>query len=488
MLLRIHVLFIMLKTAALVIAVCFSCIAIALISCWIITRTDLKLKSLWSALMPLPLVIPSYVGAFIVIIILGPKGVLQKALEPLGVSSLPDIHGFEGAWLTLTFLCYPYIFLTLKSAMEKIDPALQEIAQSNGYSYWKYFYKIELPLLRPSIISGSMLVILYTLSDFGAVSILRYQTFTWSIYLQYEAAFDRTLAAGLSLILAVIVISILYLESKTRKNIYYYRTNAKASVSKPFFKLNKLQIPVAILLGAILLIGLIIPLVFLLYLAFQGFMSNQIPTNLFTLALNSLMVSSLAAVATLGAGSSIALLTAKFKTRIAVFLENTSYIGFGLPGIVVALSLVFFGANYATILYQTIPLLIFGYSIMFMPALIGAFKSSLESINPRIEESAKILGESNIGTFRRIVLPLTSPGIVYGMSLVFLLTIKELPLTLILGPLDFGTLATALWNASEEAFFLEAAISGVLIILISIIPMFGLRKLTNESSLWTHYK
>ena len=103
---------------------------------------------------------------------------------------------------------------------------------------------------------------------------------------------------------------------------------------------------------------------------------------------------------------------------------------------------------------------------MFMPALIGAFKSSLESINPRIEESAKILGESNIGTFRRIVLPLTSPGIVYGMSLVFLLTIKELPLTLILGPLDFGTLATALWNASEEAFFLEAAISGVFIILI----------------------
>ncbi len=485
---RLQVLLIIIKTGLLVVTVCLSCILIALISCWIITRTDIKFKPVWSGLLPMPLVVPSYVGAFIIIIVLGPKGILQKALEPLGITTLPDIYGFEGAWLTLTFLCYPYIFLTLKSAMENIDPALQEIAQSSGYSYWKYFLKIELPLLRPSITSGSMLVILYTLSDFGAVSLLRYQTFTWSIYLQYQAAFDRTLAAGLSLILATIVISILYFEAKTRKNRAYYRTNARASQSKPLFQLNKWQIPASMLLGSVLLIGLIIPLFFLIYLAFQGFITDQIPKNILNLSINSLTVSVVTAISTFGAGSSIALITAKYKHKIAILLENASYIGFGIPGIVIALSLVFFGANYASLLYQTIPFLIFGYTIMFMPALIGAFKSSLLSVNPRIEESSKILGESELGTFRRILLPLTSPGIYHGMSLVFLLTIKELPVTLILGPLDFGTLATALWNASEEAFFLEAAISGVLIIVLSIIPIFGLNKLTNERSLWIHYK
>jgi iron(III) transport system permease protein len=485
---RLQVLLIFVKTALLVVTVCLSSVLIALLSCWLVTRTDIKFKTIWSGMLPMPLVVPSYVGAFIIIIVLGPKGMLQKALEPFGILSLPDIYGFKGAWLTLTFLCYPYIFLTLKSAMENIDPALQEIAQSSGYSYWKYFLKIELPLLRPSITSGSILVILYTLSDFGAVSLLRYQTFTWSIYLQYQAAFDRTLAAGLSLILALIVILILYLESKMRKGGYYYRTNARASQSRPLFQLNKWQIPASIVLGSILLIGLIIPLLFLMYLAFQGVVTDQVPKNLLSLSINSVMVSVITAISAFGAGSSIALITAKYKSRVAVLLENASYIGFGIPGIVIALSLVFFGANYANILYQTIPFLIFGYTIMFMPALIGAFKSSLLTLNPRIEESAKILGESEMGTFRRILLPITSPGIYYGMSLVFLLTIKELPVTLILGPLDFGTLATALWNASEEAFFLEAAISGVVIIVISIIPIFGLNKLTNERSLWVHYK
>ena len=315
---RLQVLLIVIKTGLLVVTVCLSCILIALISCWIITRTDIKFKPVWSGLLPMPLVVPSYVGAFIIIIVLGPKGILQKALEPLGITTLPDIYGFEGAWLTLTFLCYPYIFLTLKSAMENIDPALQEIAQSSGYSYWKYFLKIELPLLRPSITSGSMLVILYTLSDFGAVSLLRYQTFTWSIYLQYQAAFDRTLAAGLSLILATIVISILYFEAKTRKNRAYYRTNARASQSKPLFQLNKWQIPASMLLGSVLLIGLIIPLFFLIYLAFQGFITDQIPKNILNLSINSLTVSVVTAISTFGAGSSIALITAKYKHKIAI--------------------------------------------------------------------------------------------------------------------------------------------------------------------------
>ena len=148
-----------------------------------------------------------------------------------------------------------------------------------------------------------------------------------------------------------------------------------------------------------------------------------------------------------------------------------SYVGYALPGVVVALALVFFGAHYARPLYQTIWLLLLAYVVLFLPAALGASRTSLLRVGPRLEDAARSLGHGPLRTLRHVTAPLMLPGVLSGAALVFLLTMKELPATLILGPLGFRTLATQVWSASSEAFFAQAAVPALLLIVLSMLPL-----------------
>ena len=161
----------------------------------------------------------------------------------------------------------------------------------------------------------------------------------------------------------------------------------------------------------------------------------------------------------------------RYAGPAATVLYRISHTGYAMPGIVVALALVFFGVRVATPVYQTVWLLVFGYVILFLPAALGAVRSSLAQISPRLEESARVLGRSPLRVMLSVTGPLMRSGLLMGGALVFLITMKELPATLILGPLGFETLATAVWSASEEAFFARAAAPALTIILISSVPM-----------------
>ena len=170
----------------LVVTVTAASVVLAVPLAWLTTRTDLPIRRVWVVLSALPLVIPSYVAGFIVVAALGPKGMLQGALEgPFGIDRLPDIHGYAGALLTLTFLSFPYVVLTVRAAMLRIDPAMEESSRGLGRGNWTTFFFVTLPLLRPGIAAGGLLVALYTLSDFGAVSLLGYETFTAAIFVEY---------------------------------------------------------------------------------------------------------------------------------------------------------------------------------------------------------------------------------------------------------------------------------------------------------------
>ena len=168
---------------------------------WLTVRADIPFRTFWAVTAALPLVVPSYVASFVVVVTLGPKGMLQKLLEPIfGVDRLPDIYGFPGAALTLILLSYPYVLLTIRAALLRMDPTSGRDFQRTGAQRSRLtFFSVVLPALRPSIAAGGLLVALYTLADFGAVSLLRYETFTWAIFLQYDSALDRNLAAVLSL-------------------------------------------------------------------------------------------------------------------------------------------------------------------------------------------------------------------------------------------------------------------------------------------------
>ncbi|MFW6074674.1 MAG: ABC transporter permease, partial [Chloroflexota bacterium] len=148
-----------------------------------------------------------------------------------------------------------------------------------------------------------------------------------------------------------------------------------------------------------------------------------------------------------------------------------SYAGYALPGIVIALSLVFFGANYATWMYQTTGILVFAYVVRFLPQAVGAMRASLLQVSPRVEEAARSLGSSGFRVWFSVTAPLIRRGILGGAALVFLTVMKELPATLLLRPIGFNTLATRIWGAAQEGFWARAAAPALLLILVSSLSM-----------------
>ena len=472
LLFRLRTLQIVVRSALLVAGVTAACILIAVPLAWLITRTDLPFRRTWAVLTALPLVIPSYIGAFLVIVALGPRGMLQRALEgPFGIERLPEIYGFPGAMLTLTLLSFPYVLLPAQAALTRMDPSLEEASRSLGHSAWSTFRRITLPLLRPAIASGALLTALYTLSDFGAVSLMRYETFTWAIYLQYNSSLDRIMAAGLCLALALFAAGILLAESRTRTQAAYHRSASGAPRPAQPLRLGAWRWPALGFCGAIVLFALALPMSVLGWWVARGVAAGEAVPNLWSAAANSVIVSGIAVVVVLAASLPVALLSVRFPSRASALLERASHVGFALPGIAVALSLVYFGSQFAPVLYQSTVLLVFAYLVLFLPAGVGALRTSLLQISPRWEEAGRSLGRGPLSVIRTINLPLMRPGLIAGGSLTFLLIMKELPATLILGPAGFKTLATSIWSASSEAFFTQAASHALALILVSSVPM-----------------
>jgi iron(III) transport system permease protein len=460
------------RSVMLVASVTAGSIVIAVPLAWLTVRTDLPLRRLWSVLMVLPLVIPSYIGGFLVVVALGPRGMLQQLLDgPFGVDRLPEIYGFPGATLALTLLTYPYVLITVRAAMWRLDPSLEETSRALGYGPWTTFLRVTLPLLRPSIAAGSLLVALYTLSDFGAVSLLRYETFTWAIYTQFASAFDRTIAAGLSLVLVVVAVGILLSEAASRGRSLYYRGGVGTLRPPALVRLGGWRWPALAFCAALLLFSLIMPLSILVYWAAQGVSAGEPLLFQWRAAWSSLYVSVLAAAVSVAAALPIAVLTVRYPGRLGGLLERATYLGFALPGIAVALALVFFAIRYATPIYQTLGLLIFAYLVLFISPAVGSARASLLQVSPRLEDAARSLGRGPVQVLGSVTLPLMWPGMVAGAALVFLLTMKELPATLILGPIGFETLATVIWSAASESFFARAAASALLLVVVSSIPL-----------------
>lgn len=461
---------IVVRSLVLVVVVTAGSVAIAVPLAWLTTRTDLPGRRWWVVAAVLPLVVPSYVAAMVAVAALGPRGMLQGALDRIfGIERLPAIYGLPGAALVLVLLSYPYVFVTVRAALRRMDPALDEAARGLGYGPGRTSLKVTLPLLRPAIAAGALLVALYTLSDFGAVSLLGYETFTWAIFIQYETTFDRTAASALSLVLIAVALGILLLDSATHARGRYHRSTSGAVRPVSNLSLGRWRWPAAIGVGTLVTSAVIAPLGVLCFWVARGASAGGVEFP-WPSAWNSLRVSLLAAAVSSALALPVAILAVRFAGRFAAFLDRATHMGFALPGVVVALALVFFGVNFAAPLYQTIALLVFAYTVLFLPAASGAIKTSLLQVNPHVEEAARSLGRSEVKTILQVTLPLITPGILTGAAMVFLLTMKELPATLILGPLGFKTLATEVWSAASEAFFAKAALPAIMLVLAAGAP------------------
>jgi iron(III) transport system permease protein len=457
-----------LDTGLLVAIVVAAAVVVGVPLAWLVTRTDLPGRTVWAVAGALPLVIPSYVAALALLGALGPRGLLQGVLEQaFGVERLPEIYGLPGAVVALTLSTYPYVYLLSAAALRDLDPALEDAARGLGRSRWGVFRRVTLPSLRPAVAGGGLLVALYVLSDFGAVSLMQYPALTRAIYLQYQAQFDRDPAVILALVLVLLTAFVLLGESRFRRRGRYHAAAATPVRRPTRIALGRWRWPALGFCALVVSAFLILPVAVLGYWTWQAIPLGRPIELAWQAALNSALASAVAAGIAVVAALPVAFLSERHPALWTRLLERASFSANALPGIVIALALVFFGARYAGPLYQTLALLVFAYVVRFLPQALAALGSAVRTVSPRYEEASRGLGRGPVATVALVTAPLVRPGLLAGAALVFLSSMKELPATLLLRPIGFDTLATEIWQATSVAAYSEAAPSALLLIAVS---------------------
>jgi iron(III) transport system permease protein len=463
----------LLRSVGLAAAVTASAVLIAIPAAWLTARTDLPGRRFWAVALALPLVIPSYIGAYTYVAALGPRGMLQDGLAgSLGIERLPDITGFFGAWLVLTLFTFPLVMLPVRATLQRADPSLEEAATGMGRSPLEVFRTVVFPQLNPSVWAGSVLVALYVLSDFGAVSIMRFRSFTLDIHTAYGATFDRTGAATLALVLVALMLLILWSGGRLQRGRVLHRSGPGATRPPVVHRLGRWRMPALAFCGSIVLVALVIPVAVLVRWSTTAASGSADWQRVAEASLNSVSTAGVTAAIAALCAFPVAYLAIRYRGRLSQATENLSFTSYAMPGIVVALSLVFFGTRVFPALYQTRTMLIFAFVILFVPLAIIAIRSSLMQVSPRLTEVARGFGRSPSAAFVTVTLPLTRVGVVTAAALVGLTALKELPATLILAPIGFSTLATEVWQSSRVAFFEQAAIPSLVLLLVSAVPLY----------------
>lgn len=424
-------------------------VPLALITAYV----QLPWRKLWLIVLAAPLAIPSYIGAFTLYAAFGRGGEIQQLLG----WPMPAVNGLVGATLVMTLYSYPFVMLTTRASLLSLDASLVNAARTLGMTIGASLWRVVLPRVITGIAAGALLVALYTLSDFGTPAIMRLDTFTRVIFVEYNA-FGLSQAAMLSLQLLVIVGLVLFLESRVRGN------KERPGRHLTLWPSRGQKLLMVTVFAPVILLAIVLPLLVLgIWLLREGSGGFD-----FTYAWNSAHASFLAALVAVVLAIPVA--HAAIAGRAGRFMERLTYFGFGVPGIVMGTALVYVGLQ-LPFLYQTLGLLVLAYVLRFLPLAVGSVRSTAEGLDPSLVKAARLLGASPREAFQRITLPLTIRGMVAGAALVFLEAMRELPATLMLGPTGFETLATYLWRVYEAGYFGRAAIPGLLLVLMSALGL-----------------
>lgn len=442
-------------------AVALTCMVIGVVVAWLIARTDVRMRRFWLVVSALPLAVPSYVMAY------------------AWLAVFPSMQGGVAAWFVMVLACTSYVVLPVTAVLMRLDPAGLDVARSLGLGPVRSFLRVVVPQTLPAAAAGGLLVALYTLSEFGVVSLLRFDTFTRVIYTSYRASFDRTTAAVLALVLVVLALVFVALERRVRGRHRRWRTDRGAARVPERARLGGWRAPATALLVVLYGLSVAFPVVVLAVLVLRGRPEFDAAEWLTAIG-STALASGVGAVIALALAVPVGVLAARHRDRAARGIESTAYLGHALPGVTVGLSLVYLGINLATGLYQTLAMLGFAYAVLFLSNAIGSVRTAVAQVPPSLEEASRTLGVGPGSTFRRVTLPLVSPGVAVGGLLVLLAAMKELPATLMLRPTGMDTLATELWTRTSVAAFSEAAPYAVALVLVAALPALLLARLAGR--------
>jgi iron(III) transport system permease protein len=451
------------RSAGLAAAVTAACVVVGVLAAWLVVRTDLPGRRAAAVLLALPLAVPSYVAGF------------------TWISEAPATAGFWGAFGVLASVSYPYVMLPVAAALRAADGGLEEVARSLGYGRARVFAGVTLRQVWPAATAGGLLVALYVLSDFGAVSLMRYDTFTLGIYTSYRGTFYRTPAAVLGCVLVALAAVVTWGEARARGRVAR-RVGRGVGRAPAIVRLGRTRPFWAAGTLAVLAVSLGVPAYSLTHWMVVGSSLGVDLPDLAAAAAVTLQVAGLGAVVTTLLAVPVGVLAARHRGWGTAALENAAYAGHALPGITVGLALVFLGARLLPGLYQQVPLLVAGYAVLFLPLAVGAVRTAVAAVPPELEEVSRSLGRGRAATTAAVTLPLAAPGLAAGAALVFLTIAKELPITLMLRPTGVDTLAVRLWSHTGAGQFAAAAPYAIALVILAAVPALVLDRVLRGSA------
>jgi len=453
---------------------------------YFVARVKMPGKNLLLSLGILPVIMPSFVGAFSWIILLGRQGVLRHfiniALAPLGME-IPSIYGMFGMVFTMTLTYYPFVFLLSYSSFSSANPLLEEAAMLMGASKWRIFRTITFPLILPSLGAASLLVFIRSIGSFGIPAIIGGEQYVLPtlIYFRVNGFWDLNGAAAIAVVNVVITGAVLLVQKYVISRRQYETISASRSGQKLYTHWAVRLL--ALVYCLLVLIVSLAPQLTIIVMSFfekwlgllpEGFtFANyiRIPQDSGTELRNSLYLASIATLFTAILGSIIAYITERRKPKGAAILDLAIMAPFVLPGTVVSVALISaFSGNALIPLGGTFTIIIISYMIRRTPYVYRSVVASLTQLDPTLEESSTIAGANWFYTFRRVSLPLILPGIISGSILTFSTLLQELSTTILLYSAKTRTVPIQIYSAVADGKMGEAsALSVVLLVVVFII-------------------
>lgn len=465
-------------------------------SAWLVTAYRFPGQRLLSWALLLPLAVPTYIAAYAYLDVLHPLGPVQGLIrELLGYSSprefrLPDIRHLAGCIVLLGFVLYPYVYLTTRALFMTQAAGLLEAARTLGATPAQLFRQVALPLARPAIAVGVALALLEALNDIGASEFLGVQTLTVAIYTTWVSRGDLPGAAQIALAMLLLVAVLLMLEKHGRRRQRYASTLRPRPMQPQ--TLRGARAALAFALGALpVLVGFVVPAAYLAWEAMQRVRDAGVSPQLLGALQNTLGIALAATAVVMVVGLAVvwALRLAQVRRggRLASACSRITSLGYAIPGTVLAIGLlvpmgaldavfaelrsVIDGGRAQMLLMGSTIALVVAYSLRFLAISVGGIEAGLARVPQSLDQAAANLGESAGGMLRRVHLPLLRPAFAAAALLVFVDTMKELPATLVLRPMNFETLATWLYAEAARGTYEEGAVAALLIVLSGLLPV-----------------
>jgi iron(III) transport system permease protein len=436
-----------------------ACGALGVAAAWLVERTDVPGRRIWSLLLVAPLAVPLFVTSY--------------AWATLSSS----LTGFWGAAGIVTFSYYPIVFLLVAASLRVMDPALEETARSLGQGAWRTFVRVVLPQLRPALLGGMLLVLLDTLVEFDAFVALKFQTLSVNIYAQYQLGFSVAGAAALSLFSTLICIVVLFGEHRLRGGANYTRISQGARRAVARYRLGR-RTPLALAgLALLVALGLGIPLGLLAHWFAQGSRTAGAPagaSGLWSATLTTVLLGISSGLVAVLLALPVAILAVRRSGRSVTLIERSVYLSFALPDLVAAIALAYGASHVAHLLYGTVVLIVLAEAMLFVPFAVVALRGTIGLIEPSLEESGRALGLGPLRTVWRVTVPLARPGLAAAGVLVFVFVLGDLSTAQVLLPPGLTTLGTQFWADSGTVAFAAAAPYAAVLILLALLATYVL--------------